>query len=70
MKPCGGNSGPGLQIGCLLLPGTGRLRLPVPHPAPCSGLCKLCGFEVEFEFVFWSVFVPPTYSHNSDCVVA
>ena len=33
-------------------------------------LCNLCGFEVEFEFVFWSVFVPPTYSHNSDSEVA
>ena len=33
-------------------------------------LCNLCGYEVEFEFVFWSVFVPPTYSHNSDSEVA
>ena len=26
--------------------------------------------EVEFEFVFWPVFLPPTCSHNSNSEVA
>ena len=48
----------------------GRGAKPSSCLDPRPRLCNLCGFEVEFEFVFWSVFVPPTYSHNSDSEVA